>query len=134
MLFKLLETLGFKVHFSLSTNFLLLFSSLPPTSEPRVLAGFHKRTNKHYLVSSFIPHCHFGLSPVLYATKTKRKVITRNGSPKTKKLLPESGFPGIASSLVRIRTEIKATYDKVASQPCQLAGIQPHPQTFLLNQ
>ena len=57
-----------------------------------------------------------------------------NGNPNTKKLLPESGFPGIASSLVSTRREMSATYSNVTSHPCHVAGTQPQPQIFLLNQ
>ena len=80
------------------------------------------------------PHCHFGFSPFLYAMKIKRTVKKIRGSPNTKKLLPESGFPGMDSSLLIIRMVIITTYESVRSQPCQVTGVQPQPQIFRLNQ
>lgn len=46
-----------------------------------------------------------------------KKVIVRSkiGKPDTRKLLPESGFPGILSSLIKMRIEIGVIYRRVIS-------------------
>lgn len=56
------------------------------------------------------------------------------GHAKVRKLLPESGFPGIASSRIDTRNKMSATYTTITHHPCHVTGVHHQPNGFALNQ
>ena len=56
------------------------------------------------------------------------------GPAKVRKLLPESGFPGIDSSRADTSMRISEAYTKITHHPCHFTGVHHQPNGFALNQ